>query len=62
MIYKFENLTIPHPEIANRAFVLVPLKEIAPELIHPVEEKSVANLISQIDISNINEYRMQNGS
>src|SRR6478609_4150733 len=30
------DLKIPHPEIANRRFTLVPLAEIAPDLIHPV--------------------------
>jgi 2-amino-4-hydroxy-6-hydroxymethyldihydropteridine diphosphokinase len=31
-----ENLTIPHPEIPNRRFVLEPLAEIVPRLVHPV--------------------------
>lgn len=35
LIMNFENLTIPHPQIANRLFVLVPLAEIAPEFLHP---------------------------
>lgn len=36
MVIKTENLTIPHPENQNRNFVLVPMAEIAPTLIHPL--------------------------
>ncbi len=39
------NLCIPHPEIQNRRFVLVPLNAISPELIHPVSGLSVARLL-----------------
>ncbi len=41
------KLSIPHPEITNRKFVLVPLKEIAPEFCDPVELKSIENLLSE---------------
>lgn len=41
-----ENLTIPHPQIANRRFVLKPLDEIAPMLIHPVYKKSIHELLA----------------
>ncbi|HJW40000.1 MAG TPA: 2-amino-4-hydroxy-6-hydroxymethyldihydropteridine diphosphokinase [Rhizomicrobium sp.] len=37
--------TLPHPRLAERAFVLVPLADIAPEWIHPVTGKSVRELI-----------------
>ena len=43
-IIKTQNLTIPHPRLTERAFVLVPLAEIAPELIHPELSKSIAEL------------------
>ena len=36
MILDTGNLTIPHPQIANRLFVLVPLAEIAPDFVHPL--------------------------
>ncbi len=39
------NLRIPHPGIPGRKFVLVPLCEIAPEIIHPVLKKSMASLL-----------------
>jgi 2-amino-4-hydroxy-6-hydroxymethyldihydropteridine diphosphokinase len=38
------ELVIPHPEMANRAFVLVPLAEIAPHVIHPVLQVSMEEL------------------
>lgn len=41
-----QNLIIPHQEIANRRFVLTPLNELVPALIHPVLNKSIAELLS----------------
>jgi 2-amino-4-hydroxy-6-hydroxymethyldihydropteridine diphosphokinase len=41
-----ENLIIPHPEISNRRFVLTPLNELSPELIHPALNKSINELLS----------------
>ncbi len=40
------DLTIPHPEAANRAFVLEPLAQIAPYAYHPVKGLTVSNLLS----------------
>ena len=42
-----ENLIIPHPRIQERKFALLPLNEIAPELIHPVFQKSIRQLLAE---------------
>ncbi|MEI9989447.1 MAG: 2-amino-4-hydroxy-6-hydroxymethyldihydropteridine diphosphokinase [Rhizomicrobium sp.] len=39
---------LPHPRIAERAFVLVPLADVAPDWIHPVTGKSVTELIAAL--------------
>jgi len=44
-IVKEEALVIPHPKMHERRFVLVPLAEIAPEIIHPVFNKSISSLL-----------------
>ena len=41
------DLIVPHPEIQNRRFVLTPLQEIAPQMIHPVLNKTIEQLLSQ---------------
>ena len=39
-----EELKLPHPDMQNRDFVLLPLAEIAPELVHPILQKSIEEL------------------
>jgi 2-amino-4-hydroxy-6-hydroxymethyldihydropteridine diphosphokinase len=46
-------LVIPHPRLHERAFVLVPLMDIAPDLVHPALGKSIRDLLANVDASGI---------
>jgi 2-amino-4-hydroxy-6-hydroxymethyldihydropteridine diphosphokinase len=43
-----EELTIPHPQLGQRAFVLVPLADIAPDLVHPQTGQTVREMVTAV--------------
>ena len=53
LILEMPNLTIPHPRMNERAFVLVPLAEIAADWIEPVSRQTILQLSQAIDCSGI---------
>ena len=45
---KTKDLVIPHPEMHKRAFVLIPLMELEPNLVHPTKRKSILELLANL--------------
>ncbi|HUE39635.1 MAG TPA: 2-amino-4-hydroxy-6-hydroxymethyldihydropteridine diphosphokinase [Candidatus Binatia bacterium] len=46
LVLRKRTLKVPHPEVQNRRFVLLPLSELAPQLIHPVLQVTVSDLLA----------------
>ena len=53
LILNSPELVIPHPQMPERAFVLVPLTDIAPDYLHPVLLVSVNDLVSGVNVEGI---------
>ncbi|HEX9116772.1 MAG TPA: GTP cyclohydrolase MptA [Anaerolineae bacterium] len=53
LVLHADGLVIPHPRLHERSFVLVPLAEIAPEMVHPVLKTTVAGLLGRLDRSGV---------
>jgi 2-amino-4-hydroxy-6-hydroxymethyldihydropteridine diphosphokinase len=50
------QLTLPHPRLQERAFVLVPLADLEPDLIHPVLGKTIRTLLAEVDTTGVTRY------
>ncbi len=51
VVMDMPELTVPHPALHQRGFVLVPLAEIAPDTIHPVLKRSIRDLRDSLPVS-----------
>lgn len=60
LVQQTQRLTIPHPQLHLRRFTLLPLQEIAPELVHPVLKQTVAELLKNCpDELEVSKYQAQ---
>jgi 2-amino-4-hydroxy-6-hydroxymethyldihydropteridine diphosphokinase len=51
------QLTVPHPRLEERSFVLVPLGELEPGLVHPTSGKSITELMSGMTLDGIERWK-----
>lgn len=52
-----DRLDVPHPRLRGRAFVLAPLADLAPGLVHPLLNKSVKDLLAETDLAGVKLYQ-----
>lgn len=56
LILNTSSLIIPHPHLHERGFVLLPLMELSPDLIHPLNKKSVREMVAGCDVAGIRKF------
>ncbi len=62
LIIDTPELTIPHPRLHERAFVLIPLADVAAELVHPVLHASIRDLLAGVDPTGVKRYGESSGT
>jgi len=55
-VLREEGLEVPHPRMTGRAFVLLPLRDLAPDWRHPVLGRTVAELAAKVDSSGVRPF------
>jgi 2-amino-4-hydroxy-6-hydroxymethyldihydropteridine diphosphokinase len=53
LVFESPVLTLPHPRVHERGFVLLPMMDIAPDFMHPVKQRSIRDLIAGCDLRGI---------
>ena len=56
LILNTSSLVIPHPRLQERGFVLLPLMELSPDLVHPLIKKSVREMVAGCDVGGIKKF------
>lgn len=56
LVFEHSKLQIPHPKLQERSFVLVPLNDLNPNLLHPVTGQSVQEMLSLLNVSGITRF------
>ena len=51
------DLTIPHPRMGERRFVLEPLAELTPDLRHPVTHETMREMLARVSLQKVTKYR-----
>jgi dihydroneopterin aldolase/2-amino-4-hydroxy-6-hydroxymethyldihydropteridine diphosphokinase len=59
LVYQSKTLTLPHPDMLNREFVLAPLAQIAPDLVHPVAGKTIQDLCKELERQTVADTKQQ---
>lgn len=57
LVLETPDLILPHPRLYERGFVLLPMMDIAPDLVHPVKKKSIREMIGLCDVGGITEFK-----
>lgn len=52
VVMDYGDLVLPHPRLASRAFALLPLADLDPDLLHPMLDLTVRELLERIDLEN----------
>ncbi len=58
-IIDLEELKVPHQEIEERAFVLIPFMDINPQFVHPILKRNIEELASEIDSDGVKKFEIQ---